>query len=76
MLVDDSEPWRIYLRSLLQERLDLKVVGEAADGLEAVEKAQELQPDLILLDIGLPRINGIEAAKRICEVAPKSKILL
>jgi len=75
LLVDDSEPWRIYLRSLLHERPELKVVGEAVDGLEAVEKAQELQPDLVLLDIGIPRMNGIEAAKRIREVSPQSKML-
>jgi DNA-binding NarL/FixJ family response regulator len=51
------------------------VVGEASDGLEAVQKAQRLQPDLILLDIGLPTINGIEAARRILQYAPKTKIL-
>jgi DNA-binding NarL/FixJ family response regulator len=51
------------------------VIGEVADGLEAVQKAQELQPDLILLDIGLPTLNGIEAAKRIQQVSPRSKIL-
>jgi DNA-binding NarL/FixJ family response regulator len=75
LLVDDSEPWRIYLRSFLQERPELEVVGEATDGLEAVEKAQELQPDLVLLDIGMPRMNGIAAAKRVTNVAPKSKVL-
>ena len=75
LLVDDSEPWRIALRSLLHERPGLRVVGEAVDGLEAVEKAQELQPDLVLLDIGMPRMNGVEAAKRIREVAPQSKML-
>jgi DNA-binding NarL/FixJ family response regulator len=74
-LADDFEPWRVLLRSLLQQRPELKVVGEAADGLEAVEKAQKLQPDVILLDISMPRLNGIEAAKRIRAVAPKSKIL-
>jgi CheY-like chemotaxis protein len=51
------------------------MIGEASDGLEAVQKAQELQPDLILLDIGLPSVNGIEAARRIHQVAPGSKIL-
>jgi DNA-binding NarL/FixJ family response regulator len=53
----------------------MRIVGVASDGLEAVLKAEELQPDLILLDIGLPTISGIEAARRIPKVAPKSKIL-
>lgn len=53
----------------------LQVIGEVSDGLEAVQQAQELQPDLILLDIGLPTLNGIEAARRIREVFPTCKIL-
>jgi CheY-like chemotaxis protein len=53
----------------------LQIVGEVADGLEAIQKAEELQPDLIVLDIGLPSLNGIEAAGRIRKVSPKSKIL-
>ena len=53
----------------------LQVVGEASDGLEAVQKAQVLKPDLILLDIGLPNLNGIEAAKRISRVVHGSKVI-
>ena len=53
----------------------MRIVGIVSDGLEAVLKAQELQPDVILLDVGLPKINGIEAARRIRKVAPNSKIL-
>lgn len=53
----------------------MQVIGEAADGLEAVHKARELKPDLILLDIGLPTLDGIEASHRISRVVPDSKIL-
>jgi CheY-like chemotaxis protein len=61
--------------SMLQKQTELRVICEVPDGLEAVEKAAELQPDLILLDIGLPKLNGIEAARRIRELSPKSKII-
>jgi DNA-binding NarL/FixJ family response regulator len=59
----------------LQRQPELRVIGQAADGLEAIRAAQELQPHLVLLDIGLPILNGIEAARRIREVSPKSRIL-
>jgi len=75
LIVDDSEPFRHFIRSMLERREDLRIVGVASDGLEAVQKSEELQPDLILLDIGLPGLSGIEAAKRICKLAPKSKII-
>jgi DNA-binding NarL/FixJ family response regulator len=75
LIVDDFAPWRRLLCSLLLERQELQVVGEAADGLEAVQKTLELQPDLILLDIGLPTLNGIDAARRIRSLAPETKIL-
>lgn len=74
-MVDDHERWRRFACSTLQRRQELQVIGEVSDGLEAVQIAQQLQPDLILLDIGLPRLNGIEAARRLREVAPTSKIL-
>jgi DNA-binding NarL/FixJ family response regulator len=75
LVVDDSEPWRQHIYSLLKKSLELHVVGEASDGLEAVQIAEELKPDLILLDIGLPGLNGIEAQKRLCQVVPSAKIL-
>jgi CheY-like chemotaxis protein len=59
----------------LKENHKLRIVGVVSDGLEAIQKAGELQPDLILLDIGLPKVNGIVAARRIRDVAPNSKIL-
>jgi DNA-binding NarL/FixJ family response regulator len=60
---------------MLQGHEELQVVGEVSDGLEAVQKASELKPDLILLDIGLPHLNGIEAAKQMHQVAPGAQIL-
>jgi DNA-binding NarL/FixJ family response regulator len=60
---------------MLGKRPELQIVGEVTDGLEAVQKVEELQPDLIILDIGLPSLNGIEAARRIRKVSPGSKIL-
>ena len=59
LVVDDYEPFRRLVCSTLQKRPELQVIGEASDGLEAVQKAEELKPDLILLDIGLPTLNGI-----------------
>jgi DNA-binding NarL/FixJ family response regulator len=75
LVVDDYKPWRRFFSATLRKRPDFRVISEASDGLEAVQKAQELQPDIILLDIGLPTVNGIEAARRIREVSPASKIL-
>jgi DNA-binding NarL/FixJ family response regulator len=75
LLVEDFEPFRRFIRSQLQPRLDLEVIAEASDGLEAIQAAEQLQPDLILLDIGLPKLNGIEAARRIRKLSPESKIV-
>jgi DNA-binding NarL/FixJ family response regulator len=75
LIVDDYEPWRRFILSSLLKWPQLRVVGEACDGREAVQKAQQLQPDLILLDIGLPTMNGIEAAKQIRKQSPNARIL-
>ena len=75
LVVDDYPAWRQFVCSALLARPTWQVIGQASDGLEAVQKAQDLQPDLIVLDIGLPTINGIEAARRMRTAAPDSKIL-
>src|SRR5690349_19371987 len=76
LVVDDHEPFRQFLHLKLQQRPELQIVGEASDGLEGVQKAKDLQPDLILLDVGLPRLNGIEAAHRIImKFSPNANIL-
>jgi DNA-binding NarL/FixJ family response regulator len=75
LLVDDFASWRSYVASVLQERECFEVVGEAADGQEAIEKATELQPDLILMDIAMPKLDGIQAARRIRDRAANSKIV-
>ncbi len=75
LVVDDFEPFRRLVAKVLQQQPELQIICEVSDGLEAVQKAEEMQPDLILLDIGLPHLNGIQAARRIRELSPKSKIL-
>jgi len=75
LVVDDYEPFRRFVCSTLGKRPELQIIGEASDGLVAVQKAEALQPDLIVLDIGLPTLNGIEAARRIRDLSPESKIL-
>lgn len=75
LVVDDFADWRRFVLSKLRENRSLQVIGVVSDGLEAVLKAQEMQPDLVLLDIGLPILDGIGAARQIRKVAPESKIL-
>ena len=75
LIADDHEGWRRKVRSLFQARPEWQVMAEAVDGPEAIQKAEELKPDLIVLDIGLPKLNGIEAAQRIRQLSSSSKII-
>lgn len=75
LVVDDYEPFRRFARSILERGPSLQIIGQASDGLEAVQKAEQLQPDLVILDIGLPTLNGIEVARRISKLSPASRIL-
>jgi len=76
VIVDDHTILRDGLRALLSSRPDLEVVGEAVDGREGVRVAEDLQPDLLLLDLNMPKANGLEALKEIRRVSPGTKVLI
>jgi len=75
LIADDFEDWRRQVRFSLQPRPEWQIVAEASDGSEAIQKAEELKPDLIVLDIGLPKLNGIEAAWQMRKLSPSFKIV-
>jgi len=75
LLVDDHPVVRQGLRTLLESRSELEVVGEASDGIEAVEKVMSLQPDVVVLDVTMPRMNGIEACRIIQQKSPGPEVL-
>ena len=76
LIVDDSEDVRQIVGKFLHARTFFRVCGEASTGLEAIQKAEQLQPDLILLDLKMPGMNGIETAALLKRVAPKTKLIL
>lgn len=75
LLVDDFLQWRLAVRSILEGVSGFRIIGEASNGLEAIEKTATLRPDIVLLDIGMPILNGIEAARSIRRVSPNSKVI-
>jgi DNA-binding NarL/FixJ family response regulator len=75
LVVDDYAPWRHFANLALAVKPEVQIVGEAYDGITAIQKALELKPDLVILDIGLPDMCGIKVAKRILEMAPKTRIV-
>lgn len=75
LLVDDFVPWQFFVLEMFESDADFKIIGTANDGLEAVQKATEAQPDVILMDISLPKLNGFEAAQHIRILSPGSRIL-
>jgi DNA-binding NarL/FixJ family response regulator len=75
LVVDDYAPWRLFVSLALAVKSGVQIVGEAQDGLTAIQKASEIMPDVVILDIGLPDMSGIEVAQRILEMAPKTRIV-
>jgi DNA-binding NarL/FixJ family response regulator len=75
LLAEDFEPYRTLVASLLAAKTGFQVIGVASDGLEAMEKVERFRPDLVVMDIGLPKLNGLSAARRICELQPTPKIV-
>jgi len=75
LVVDDFHPWRAFVCALVGTRKQWLIVGEAADGMEAIEKAVETKPDVILLDVGLPALSGIDASSRLCESVPGVRVV-
>jgi DNA-binding NarL/FixJ family response regulator len=76
LIVDDLPEMRKLIRTYIEEETDFCVCGEAIDGLDAIDKAQNLKPDLIILDASMPRMNGIEAAPKLKKVLPETPIIL
>lgn len=75
LVVEDFEPFRRFVCTTLRAKPEWQIVAESADGSDGVQKAKELEPDVILLDIGLPTVNGIEAAERINTLARDARVI-
>jgi len=75
LIADDNAEWRARVRELLRQRPEWQIIDEASDGVEALERTRDLCPELVLLDIGMPRMNGLQAAVEIRQAVPTTRIL-
>jgi len=76
LIVDDHTQMRAHIRGIAAQEPDLHVVGEAEDGAEAIQLIHELRPDIVLLDLAMPRVNGLEALRRIKAERPETKVII
>lgn len=76
LIADDHEIFRKGLRSLLESRAEWEICGEASNGMEAVEAAKKLTPDILVMDIGMPYVNGLEATKQVRKALPQARVLI
>lgn len=76
LLCDDDPGFRALIRTLVDDERDMQVVGEACDGMDCVEKIPDLRPDVVVLDLSMPRMNGLDALPKLLEAAPRAKVLV
>src|SRR5215469_13347732 len=76
LIVEDHEGFSRFMSLTLQEQAQCQVISQVSDGLQAIEKAEQLEPDLIVLDLGLPKLNGMEVARRLSKICPDAKMLI
>ncbi len=76
LIVDDNAKFKKSVKNLLLNEQDIEVIGEARDGKEAILKTKELKPDIVLMDVRMPEMGGIEATRRISQIMPETKIII
>jgi DNA-binding NarL/FixJ family response regulator len=76
LIVDDNSKFKKSVKNLLSNEQDIEVIGEAREGKEAILKAKELKPDIVLMDVRMPEMGGIEATRRISQIMPETKIII